>query len=58
MEVKILTPVRAKKDKVLEIIVEEDKVTEIDPVKENQQAVITLHASYSVNALLRNRKPI
>lgn len=55
MNVEVLTPEGVKKDKVLSIIVDDEAVTEINPGREDQTAVIKLNNSYHANSLIRTK---
>lgn len=58
MAVEILTPAGIKKDKIIEIIVNEEIVSEINPGKENQTAILKLNSEYSANSMIRNIKDL
>jgi U32 family peptidase len=53
MNVEVLSPGDIKKDKILEIMVDENTVAEISPGKEYQTAIITLKNDYPKNSFIR-----
>lgn len=55
MNVEILTPQGIKKDKILQISVDGEKVGEVSPGKENQTAVVGLRNRYAQHSLLRSK---
>jgi putative protease len=56
MAVEVLTPEGVKKDKILDVIVDNQSTGEINPGKTDQTALIRLNKKYPINSLIRTRK--